>query len=110
MGLSKAQLTYIQSVSHTHPPPDVEVSVSTGVGSSGIAEGNNIILKSFQKFHIFFSRDEFCSKKLLKSVCASQDISQGVSHPNKIHIVFTWTSYTLFTGFLPVVMVSDLSR
>ena len=43
MGLSKAQLTYIQSGSHMHPPPDVEASVSTGIGSSGIAEGNKVL-------------------------------------------------------------------
>ena len=41
--MSKAQLTNIQSVPHTHSPPDVEASASTGVESSGIAEGNKVL-------------------------------------------------------------------
>ena len=52
------------------------------------------ILKSFQNFHIILHRGELCSIFLLKSVLASQDISQGVSHPEKVHMVFTWTSHT----------------
>ena len=56
---------------------------------SHVSFNSNIILKSSQKFHIIFHRNEFCSINLLKSVCASQDISQGVSHPKKIHMVFT---------------------
>ena len=27
-------------------------------------------------------------------ILASQDISRGVSHPEKVHMVFTWTSHT----------------
>ena len=57
---------------------------------------SNTILKSFQNFHIIIilHRGELCSIFLLKSVLASQDISQGVSHPEKVHMVFTWTSHT----------------
>ena len=55
---------------------------------------SNTILKSFQNFHIILHRGELCSIFLLKSVLASQDISQGVSHPEKVHMVFTWTSHT----------------
>ena len=61
---------------------------------SHVLFNSNIILKSFQKFHIIFHRDELCSINLLKSVFASHDISRGVSHPKKIHVVFTWTSHS----------------
>ena len=59
-----------------------------------VSFNSNTILKSFQNFHIILHRGELCSIFLLKSVLASQDISQGVSHPEKVHMVFTWTSHT----------------
>ena len=62
--------------------------------NSHVSFNSNIILRSFKTFHIIFHRDELWSLNLLKSVFALQDISRNVSHPKKIHMVFTWTSHT----------------
>ena len=61
---------------------------------------------SFQKFHITFHMLKLCWFPILKSFFTSQDFSQGVSHPKKVHMVFTWISH----GFHRVTASSDFGQ